>query len=61
MFKGQVGRTPSRPPPTSAASVKARTLWYCEAAKTTNNIPGVVKVEDDDGDLLTRTPRDFRH
>ena len=44
-FSSAVGRTSSRPPPTSIAPTTS-TLGPCGTAKTTNKVPGVVKQEE---------------
>ena len=45
-FKSTVGRTPSRPPPTSAAVAPTTTVTGpCGTTRTSNKVPGVVKVE----------------
>ena len=56
-FKGTVGRTSSRPPPTSAApSTPTR---FCGIAKTNNKVPGVVKVEDEE--VPNKNLKIFKH
>ena len=44
-FSSAVGRTPSRPPPTSIAPTTSN-LGICGTVKTTNKVPGVVKQEE---------------
>ena len=44
-FSSAVGRTSSRPPPTSIAPTTS-TLGPCGTVKTTNKVPGVVKQEE---------------
>ena len=58
LFQGQVGRIFSWPPPTSAAPTNTLT-GPCGTTKTTNKVPGVVKVEDDD-EVPDKDPKGFQ-
>ena len=56
-FSNAVGRTSSRPPPTSAAPTTS-TVGPCGTTKTTNKVPGVVKQEEPE--VPNKDPRGFQ-
>ena len=56
-FSSAVGRTSSRPPPTSIAPTTS-TLGCCGTVKTTNKVPGVVKQEEPE--VPSKDPKSFQ-
>ena len=56
-FSGAVGRTSSRPPPTSTAPTTS-SIRPCGTTKTTNKVPGVVKQEEPE--VPNKDPKGFQ-